>query len=39
MAMQRPHLRQDATGVVPSLLLWLAFVLAAVGVVAHAAFL
>lgn len=39
MSVQSPYLRQDAVGIVPSLLLWLAFVLAALGIVAHAAFL
>ena len=37
MSAPRPYLQQDAMGAFPSLLLWLLIVLAALGVVAHAA--
>lgn len=38
MSAQSTHLEVDAIGVVPSLLLFLVFVLTLLGVVAHAAF-
>ena len=39
MSVHSQAFRQDAVGIVPSLLLWMAFILAALGIVAHVAFI